>query len=435
MAAKRNYSRYFIILQEDERGYSTDNNKFPTGYAKVEKKNDKCKVSYYVQNLKKNKDSYYMVLICDRKSDKRILRLGEINIDNYGRAEVSYEYDANNVANCNVPMDTIKGAAIVRLEGSNVHGVLTGFVNGAKLEDWKSYAVIENKERAKEEKKPEEPKKENLKEIKDEVKIPKIAEDEVIIKREENIFDEYENNIEAAKNINIEENKDVMAANTEQPSEDRGVGKSEIEDEEVGDTQAKDTETVEDSETQRQEEEVEEAEEQEREANEENEVEEAKRNIHRESKEEKRDEDYPIGNVGKFFRDIAKDLEEVKDACAEVGKCRWYRISCKEFMNVNPTKDFNKYTTLYYPMSSYYPYIKKHGHYLVGYKCDRSGSMKYLVYAIPGTRAVYDQPFGGATGFVTWVANNKNESREYNIGYWLMFYDFKNSTVVVPVKR
>jgi hypothetical protein len=67
VAAKRSYSRYFIISQEDEKGYSTDSNKFPTGYAKVERKNDKCRVSYYVQNLKRTKDSYYMMLICDRK--------------------------------------------------------------------------------------------------------------------------------------------------------------------------------------------------------------------------------------------------------------------------------------------------------------------------------------------------------------------------------
>ena len=45
--------RNFIILQEDERGYSSSDDKALSGYAKVEAKGDKCKVSFYAQNLKK----------------------------------------------------------------------------------------------------------------------------------------------------------------------------------------------------------------------------------------------------------------------------------------------------------------------------------------------------------------------------------------------
>ena len=35
-------------------------------------------------------------------------------------------------------------------------------------------------------------------------------------------------------------------------------------------------------------------------------------------------------------------------------------------------------------MLNYYPYISKAGHFLLGYKCNRNGEMKYIVYAIPG---------------------------------------------------
>ena len=41
--------RNFIILQEDERGYSSENGKALSGYAKVEAKGDKCKISFYAQ--------------------------------------------------------------------------------------------------------------------------------------------------------------------------------------------------------------------------------------------------------------------------------------------------------------------------------------------------------------------------------------------------
>ena len=58
--------RNFIILQEDERGYSHSNDKALSGYAKVEAKGDKCKVSFYAQNLKQE-DNYSMVLICCKR--------------------------------------------------------------------------------------------------------------------------------------------------------------------------------------------------------------------------------------------------------------------------------------------------------------------------------------------------------------------------------
>lgn len=44
LANKKSYSRYFIILQEDEKGHSISPEKQSSGYAKIEMKNDKCKV-------------------------------------------------------------------------------------------------------------------------------------------------------------------------------------------------------------------------------------------------------------------------------------------------------------------------------------------------------------------------------------------------------
>lgn len=70
LTQKKSYSRYFIILQEDEKGYSQASDKMSSGYAKIEIKNDKCKISYYVQNLKKDSSPYYMILICAKKVRK-----------------------------------------------------------------------------------------------------------------------------------------------------------------------------------------------------------------------------------------------------------------------------------------------------------------------------------------------------------------------------
>lgn len=79
-------------------------------------------------------------------------------------------------------------------------------------------------------------------------------------------------------------------------------------------------------------------------------------------------------------------------------------------------------------MINYYPYIEKYKHFLLGLKCDEDGNLKYILYAIPGCKDKSDQPYEGKTGFVTWTENIRDQ------GYWIMFYDYKNCNIVVPVK-
>ena len=81
-----------------------------------------------------------------------------------------------------------------------------------------------------------------------------------------------------------------------------------------------------------------------------------------------------------------------------------------------------------------FKYIKKYKHILLGYKYDNIGRMKYIVFAIPGKRSIIEQPFEGKSGFVTWVPLKLGEEREESLGYWLMFYDFRNRTIAIPIK-
>src|SRR3712207_2789203 len=120
-----------------------------------------------------------------------------------------------------------------------------------------------------------------------------------------------------------------------------------------------------------------------------------------------------------FYKHIVEGLKEEKSICQEVGKCNWYKIQHTSLMNMKPGTDFSKYSILYYPMMNYYPYIMKRGHYIVGFKYDKNGKMRYLVYGIPGTKSMMDQPFNGATGFVTWVNKDINNMDQMNMGYWL----------------
>jgi hypothetical protein len=277
-------------------------------------------------------------------------------------------------------VDLITGAAVVKLEEPGIVSVMSGFAAAEPPADWRSFEVYaENRN--------EEPKVES---IIAEPAIP-VENPEIQVSAPENasealeqkntIFDEYEQKIEEVKQ---EKSKECQIEEEIKASEEPIYNPEDV--------RKEDEETI-------------------------NEVE------------------YPIGTVGEFFRLVAQDFEEVKDICGEIKRCRWYKVNVNSLQDMGNASDYNRYTVVYYPMMSYYPYIKNYGHYLMGYKYDAAGKMKYIVYAVPGTKNINDQPFGGKSGFVTWVSQKEIETRDDEFGYWLMFYDFRTSTVVVPVKK
>ena len=422
MAQKKAYSRYFIILQQDENGYSLASDKLPSGYTKLETKSDKCKVTYYVQNLKKELDPYYMVLICSKKDVKKLIKLGVMNIDEHGRAEVTYEYNTSNIAGSSLPIDLVTGAAVVKQGEKNLISVMSGFVAADVPSDWRSFELCDesrseaaNQENSIVEEK-EEVKASASYNIVEDVETHNVAE---TVKTQGTIFDEYEEKIEnirqeklQVEDITVEEklNEDSIVEKEKDETQTTEVVKA--------DTVKEEASKIEELETKNQTGSLY--------------ISSAARI---EEEEQTKEVEYPIGTVGEFFRLIAEDFDEVKDACQEIKKCRWYKVEVKDLKDMCSASDYNKYTIVYYPMLSYYPYIKNHGHYLMGYKYDEAGKMKYIVYGIPGTRNIQDQPFGGKSGFVTWVSKDSLETRDDGFGYWLMFYDFRTSTIVVPVKK
>lgn len=405
MVQKKNYSRYFIILQEDEKGFAIASDKPPTGYVKLEVKNNKCKVSYYVQNLKKETTPYFMALVSGKKNGGRIIKVGELNIDGYGRTDVSYEYPIEDIAYVGLNVENVIGAAIVKLPDKNIVPVLSGFLT-TDIPKWKEFLMLEGKTRADEE-----------------------------VSEEKDIFDKYEENIETAKR---EENVAVKDESVkENPSEELKVTEEVIKDEEkvrIDEIIKGEPEVIESSKESK----LQDAddyvnvrvEEEEQEKSIDNPIDNIEVMVEPIDEELFRDkDDLPKGKTGEFFKNLVKDYDEVKDI-SKIKRCKWYRIPIKDINNMCGLKDYNKYAVIYYPMMNYYPYIKKHGYFLLGYKCDRDGKLKCLVYAIPGKRDKCDQPYGGKSGFVTWVPGRGKEDE----GYWLMFYDFRKSTILIPVK-
>ena len=392
MASNNRLYRNFVILQEDERGYSNSSDKTLSGYSKIEAKGDKCKISFYAQNLKKDNDNYYMMLICCKKDIKQIINLGPIEVSDTGKAEVTKEYNVSNIGGLDIQFDKISGTAIAKFKDGIPVFVMCGFLNGQQPTDnWKNYTIVKAKEvkiRATEKVAEKEHKKE-----------PRKPEIKVKESKEKSIGDTV---IEEAKVTVVEEVKEDITSEEIERSEEKVIdndeGKITKEEYYKRENLRGKFEDYED------------------------EIE--------DSKEFNPTTGKIRGSIGEYFETIVDGFDRDYDSIDELKYTKWYKIPVHDLHEMCNMSDYNKYTLAYYPMLNYYPYIKKHGYFMIGYKCDSQGNLKHIIYAIPGKKDKDEQPYDGRTGFVTWVNLNGKD----NEGCWLMFYDFKNSTVVVPMQ-
>jgi len=182
---KKSYSRYFIIFQEDDKGFAIESDKPPTGYAKIENKNGRSKVTFYVQNLLVEKGPYTACLIDATKNPPVVAKLGNININENGMGETWWEFREDDIANTGHHIDRFNVACVLTQE--NLFP-LSGQV-GRENTNWKEKLL--NLEREESEQKEEE------KEEKEDTQEAKK-------------FEEYEKAIkEAIKNIEKEHKEDI----------------------------------------------------------------------------------------------------------------------------------------------------------------------------------------------------------------------------------
>lgn len=406
MASNNRLYRNFVILQEDERGYSNSSDKTLSGYSKIEAKGDKCKISFYAQNLKKDNENYYMMIICCKKDMKQIVNLGQIEVSDTGKAEATKEYNVSNIGGLDMQFDKISGTGIAKFKDGVPIFVMCGFLNGQQpSENWKNYTVIKAKEvrlRATEKVAEKEHKKQPRKpEIKVEKSKDKVMEDTVVeTKVDENAIIEKKERV-------VEEKEEVTKETIEEIVEETVEVKEVIEAENF---------------------------------------EEARNRYFQRENLRGKFEDYeyeieankefdPVngkirGSIGEYFESIVEGFDRDYNSIDELKYTKWYKIPIHDLHEMCNMSNYNKYTLAYYPMLNYYPYIKKYGYFMLGYKCDSQGNLKHIIYAIPGKKDKDEQPYDGRTGFVTWVSLNSKDRD----GCWLMFYDFKNSTVVVPMR-
>ena len=430
MTHKKTYSRIFIILQEMKKNLGISSDKIPNGYVKLEIKNTKCKICFYVQNLKPMAKDYKMLLLSGDKNDGKAIDLGKAKIDSNGKCEINIEKSMDNLANNDISIDKIIGAAIAIVDGGKIDGVMCGFSIKDIPEDWTKYKLVKedneynSQEKAKEikeiEKSKETKKKEEVKEYKEAEKKEECKGEKEInqCNEEKEVYcddrkhEKQQDEIYSTDDIINPQNSLQELEQEETQEEKAGIGN------EANQTMEKSSKT-ESSNT-------------------------MKNNTKSNAMDFDGYEETIKGNLknsffrgasGEFFEYLVSGLEEVKDVMPEIKKCKWYKIRVKTLDDLYYITDYRKYSMIYYPMVNNYPYICKYGHYLFGYKLDENNNLKYMLYAVPGTKHPYDQPYGGKTGYVMWLPMEKGKEGEKDPGYWIMFYDFKDATVCVPAKK
>lgn len=443
--------RNFIILQEDERGYSSSNDKALSGYSKIEAKGETCKISFYAQNLRHDEgEDYYILAICNKKDAKKIVNLGKLSVSEGGKAEVTKEYSIDNIGGLGIGYDKISGAAIAKMKNEIPIVIMCGFINGEQPSDsWKNYKVL--KAANDKGKHKHDDKKKDYKKKDDKKKCDKHREDEdrdVIIQEVNEIFkkedlepiEDYDEEIREEIELVQEEDENRSDEDYEEVIEERLTGeeviKEDIMGEEVIQEEISQNEVLQDTEIRKNPFENNNGDKNPFDKNELNIDENLSRGYiknkfdeYEETIEDK--EEFKVrGSVGEYFEGLANGFECCRSKYDEIKYCKWYKVPVSDLHEMCNMSNYNRYAVAYYPMLNYYPYIRQHRYFMLGYKCDKEGNLRYIVYGIPGKRNIDDQPYEGKTGFVTWVSD---ESRDGS-GCWLMFYDFKNSTVVVPME-
>ena len=95
MSLDYGYKRYFIMLQEEDKGYEIIQGKTPTGYVKIELRRNVTRVTGFIQNVVANSGRYKLMII---SHDKQFaLDLGEFRVKSDGSGEICKELNSNNV--------------------------------------------------------------------------------------------------------------------------------------------------------------------------------------------------------------------------------------------------------------------------------------------------------------------------------------------------
>ena len=468
---QRRYKRYFIILEEEDRGFSIARSEGARGYSKIEVRDNKGVLSLYCQNMKvldEEKEIYQLYLISTEDERNPIfLNIADLNAEEDGRLEYTYSFDNSNIENTNKSMDSFDTMAlIVRSVKPSYRLIspLVGYIHKERtnwrplleselypqtqFEQQKSFKIIEeydydfdndfNKEYEDdvefvedvgtletvevvenividEDIKTDEDEEleEDVESDVEDIEYIQVVEDEIVEPLE---AVEVMAEVEMDEEIILDENLEVEEEHT-QPSEDLDI---ELE-----------TETT-----------VEVAFQEEIETKDNLEV---KVEDHIKVKEEYKANEINQDDVNILQEYIEITLEkfleiEFKDEKYE--NYKWWEIPYDSNTVYGSYMPFISHIeTLHNPYYYHHPYyynsqcqnqIYNYQHHIFGIAYDEDNMAKYYIYGLPGRKNREEQPYRGETGFVYWEPSYRPEDMEKGLGYWLLYIDANTNGIVEP---
>jgi hypothetical protein len=138
--ANFNYRRFFIILRAKDTGFEL-NDKEPSGYCKIDIKNNRIKFLIYVQDLKPqtSDQGIYEAYIVSPREEKPAYKLADIFVDNRGRAECNVESDTETLKRTTKSLEEFSAITVVYKSLTHtrkLHYVLVGSAGKRAELDW-----------------------------------------------------------------------------------------------------------------------------------------------------------------------------------------------------------------------------------------------------------------------------------------------------------
>lgn len=437
MAARKGYNRFFIIFQEEDKGYGIAIDRQPTGYAKIESKNGKCKITVYAQNMKKDRGPYHFCMMDTSRVPGLLFKVGEVKIDEAGKGETWWEYNEENIADSNCPIDKFNVAAIIA-QDENILAPLVGYVGKDKIQ-WKDKITIDKKEGneiqgTEEQMKKNEheregehehkhehggnKKEENIENCKD-VREPEILDEEALK------FKKYEELLRSEENSEIEagEGPQEVPGKIIVPMEDtRGVETlGENSEAQLEGTNGEISQKVleYDEVAHRGLDEVR-----------------ARNNIEVTRHGHEKDKHMEYKHHASMFHRILEQFEEVEDFLEdnELGKHRWWRVPYNRSIKMLDDRYYPMVCTIFYlnmtyPHIDYIKYFLDTGYYYFGIKYDENNEVKHIMYGIQGDNHIKAQPYMGMTGFGKWIKMKNRDD-----GIWVLFYNPRTGNFMMEKK-
>ncbi|AOY75491.1 hypothetical protein [Clostridium formicaceticum] len=428
---KRRYRRYFVMLEEEDKGYSISKSEGTKGYGKIEVRNSSGILSLYCQNLKKleeKKESYRLYLIQTKATlEPVVVDIGPVKVEGGGKGEIIWEFNAENVKGSKKAIedfDTLALAVETVEESQRVVVPLVGYIHKEKT-NWKS-ALQKNLFISSEIKSVKRPDEKSLEIQNDIVSMKEKLEEKPKEKSEEKPKEKTRESIKE------------KSQKEEKPKEEN-LEKEKLEKEKLEEKKTKEEVPKEKKPREEEQQEKKSLEIKGKETLKESQLEEKPKSPYSFEKDwdAVSKEVHPLQ---KYIESTLKVFPRVEPFDEKLLDYEWWQIQYNEqtiyraylpfISHIEMMSNPYYYHYSYYFSSEYQKQLYRYQHYIFGICYDENKRAKYYVYGIPGKSNITEQPYRGKTGFVYWHPSHYAQFKQAGFGYWLMHIDAETGKVV-----